>query len=155
MSNPQATSILERMHQVIAKLVRTFYLQNNYLYEDDSWSGILAATAFAVQSTYRTTLQVMPVHPVFGCDMVLNTPFIAEWGYIRLRKKNIIDKNNQLENNNHKPHTYRIQEKLLVHNKKANKYEETYVGNYPITHVWTNGNITILCGAVQEHINIR
>ena len=30
---------------------------------------------------------------------------------------------NQLENKNYKPHTYRIQDKLLVRNKKSNKYE--------------------------------
>ena len=59
---------------------------------------------------------------VFGRDMISNTPFVADWEYIRLRKQKIIDKNNQLENKNSKPHIYRIQEKFLVRNKKANKY---------------------------------
>ena len=36
-----------------------------------------------------------------------------------------IDKINQLENKNLKPHTYRIQDKVLVRNKKLNKYEES------------------------------
>ena len=43
--------------------------------------------------------------------------------------------------------------KLLVRNKKANKYDETYLGPYPITQVWTNRNFTIRQGAVQEHID--
>ena len=30
-SNPQVNSILEKLHQVIVNLVRTFDLQNNYL----------------------------------------------------------------------------------------------------------------------------
>ena len=87
--------------------------------------------------------------------MILNTPFIADWEAIRLCEQIIIDKNKQLKNKTRKPHTYIIQEKLLVRNKNSNKYEEPYVGPYPITQVWTNGNVTIRRGAVQERINIR
>ena len=90
----------------------------------------------------------------FWRDMILNIPFIADWEDIRLRKKKT-DKNNQIENNNCKRHTYRNQDKLLVRNKKGNKYEEPYVGPYPITQVWNNGNVKILWGSVQERINIR
>ena len=100
-----------------------FDLQNEYLDEDEPWSGILAATDFAVRSTYHTNLQVRPGQLIFGRDMILNTPFIADWGDIRLRKQKIIDKNNQLENKKRKPHTYITQERVLVRNKKANKYE--------------------------------
>ena len=56
MENPQASSILERIYQFVANLVRTFDLQNNYLDEDDPWSGILSATDFVVRSMYHTTL---------------------------------------------------------------------------------------------------
>ena len=41
-----------------------------------------------------------------------------------------------------------------MHNKKSNTYEETYVGPYPITQVWTNVNVTIRRGAIQERIQI-
>ena len=37
------------------------------------------------------------------------------------RKQEQIDKNNQKVNNNFKPHNYRVCEKLLVFDKKANK----------------------------------
>ena len=67
-------SILEIIHQVIENLVHTFNLQNNYIDEDDPWSGILAATDFAVRSTYHITLQFTPGQIVFGRDMILNTP---------------------------------------------------------------------------------
>ena len=66
-----------------------------------------------------------------------------------------MDNNFQLENKNCKPHTYIIQDKVLVCNKKSNNYEEQYIVPYPITQVWTNGNVTIGQGAVQERINIR
>ena len=60
MENPKSNSILERIHQVIANLVRTYDLQNINLVEDDPWSDILAATSFAAQSMYNTTLQATP-----------------------------------------------------------------------------------------------
>ena len=43
--NPQANAIVERIHQVIGNIIRTFELQTNYLDEDDPWKGILSATA--------------------------------------------------------------------------------------------------------------
>ena len=94
-------------------------MQNNYLDKDNPWLGILAATSFSVRSTYHTTLQATPVQLVFGHDMIINTPFIAYWEAIRIHKQNIIDKNNQLENKNRKPHTYIIREEVLVHLKKS------------------------------------
>ena len=57
MANPQANSILEQIHKFIVNLVGTFDLQNNYLDEDGTWSGILSATDFVVQITYHTMLQ--------------------------------------------------------------------------------------------------
>ena len=87
--------------------------------------------------------------------MILNTPFIANWEAIMLHKQKILDKNNQLENKHRKLHTNRIWDKVLVRNKKVNKYEKPYVGPYPITQVWTNRNITIRQGAYErahEHL---
>ena len=37
--NPQDNSIVERVHQVIGNIVRTFELQDNYLDEEDTWKG--------------------------------------------------------------------------------------------------------------------
>ena len=107
---------------------------------------------FDVRSTYHTTLQSIPGHMVFGCDMILNTPFIADWEAIRLRNQKIIDKDNQLENKNRKPHIYIIRDKVLVRAKKSNKYEDPHVGPYPMTQVWTNVNATIRKGRhTTEH----
>ena len=69
-------------------------------------------------------------------------------------KKKILDKNNQLKNKNRKPHTYGIRDKVLVCNKKANNYENPYVGTYPITQVWTNVNVTTCWGSTRDRINI-
>jgi hypothetical protein len=58
--NPQANSILERIHQTIGNMVRTFQVGQADLDEDDPWSGILAAVMFATRATYHTTAQATP-----------------------------------------------------------------------------------------------
>ena len=49
--NPHANAIVERIHQLIGNIIRTFELEDNYLDEGDPWKGILSAMALAVQST--------------------------------------------------------------------------------------------------------
>ena len=80
---------------------------------------------------------------MFGGERILNAPFITDWEAIRRREQDLIDKNNQNKNANCKPHNYIVRDKVLVHDKKPNKYEEPYKGPYPITNVWTNGTVTI------------
>ena len=98
-------------------------------------------------------LLAIPGQLIFGRDMILNTSFIADWEAIRLRKQKIIDNKNQIENKNRKLHIYRIRDNVLVRNKNENNHEEPYIGPYPITRVWTNGNVTMRWGAVKEHIH--
>lgn len=64
-----------------------------------------------------------------------------------------MNKYNQLENKDHKPHMYRIRGKVFVNNKKENKYKEPYVSPYPITQVQKNGNVTLRQGNIQDLIN--
>ena len=55
--------------------------------EEHPFEGILSATAFAVRSTYHTTLQATPGQLVFGRDMILNIGHIASWKAIAERKQ--------------------------------------------------------------------
>jgi hypothetical protein len=78
--NLQANAIVERAHQTLGNLIRSFQLQHKPYYDpDDPWGGILMAVAFALQSTYHTTLQAMPSQLVFGRDMVLNIWHSTDW----------------------------------------------------------------------------
>ena len=72
--NPQANVILECIHQVIGNMIKTFELEDRYLDSSDPWAGMLSATAFAVQSTYHTTL---PGQQVFGRDMIFNIEHVV------------------------------------------------------------------------------
>jgi hypothetical protein len=86
--NPQANAIVERMHQTIGNMIRTFELYDNGgTDDDDPRSGILAAVMAEVQSTYSTTTQATPMQLVFGRNAIINTKFLADWNLIRQRKQ--------------------------------------------------------------------
>ena len=90
--NPQANAIIERVHQTIGNIIRTFDVQT--MDSNDPWAGILAATMFAVRATYHTTLQASPMQLVFGWDAILNVKHITDWEHIKHQKQTRINENN-------------------------------------------------------------
>jgi hypothetical protein len=127
--NRQANVIVERAHQMLGNLIRSFQLQDKPYYDpDDPWGGILAAIAFALRSMYHTTLQAMPDQLVVGRDMVLYVEHLADWTGIKACKKQIIRKNNRIENSKRIPHHYQVGDFVMLENNRANKYEQPYSG---------------------------
>ena len=60
--NPQANAIVERIHQTIGNMIRTFELyDNDGIDDEDPWSGIFATVMAAMRSTYLTTTQATPM----------------------------------------------------------------------------------------------
>ena len=153
--NPQANAILERIHQVIGNLVRTFDLEERDMDADDPWSGILSAAAFAVRSTFHTTLQATPGQLVFGRDMIFNIKHVANWQSIKDRKQKLINQNNKKENKKRIMHTYAPGDKVLMKSPNARKYETPYDGPYKLLAVNNNGTVRLKQGAVETTINIR
>ncbi len=153
--NPQSNAIVERIHQVIGNIIRTFELESNYLDDDDPWSGILSATAFAVRSTYHTTLKHSPGQLVFGRDMILNIKHEANWEFIRERKQEVIERNNKAENAKRIPHTYNVGDKVLLKRGTENKYEAPYQGPYTILQINENGTVRLKVKNVEDTYNIR
>ena len=153
--NPQANAIVERIHQVLGNIIRTFELQENYLDEENPWKGILSAAAFAVRSTYHTTLQKTPGQLVFGRDMIFNVKHTANWEYIKARKQKLISKNNKLENAKRTPHTYTAGDQVMLRIGTENKQEQPYSGPHSIVEVKTNGTVRLRIGAVVDSVNIR
>ena len=96
--NPQANGVLEQVHLTICNMLRSKNLAELEMPEDDPWTAILASVAYAMCSTYHTTLQVTPAQLIFGRDMIYLIEYVAEWDVLRQKKQKLIDKNNAREN---------------------------------------------------------
>ena len=154
--NPQANAILERVHQVLGNQLRTFELDKQELPEENPFEPFLTATAYAIRSTYHTTLQATPGQLVFGRDMILPIQFKADWAQIALRKQNIINKSNSKENKKRLHHEYKVGDKVLLEKGVIlPKMAAPREGPFTITKVSTNGTICIQKGAVTQRVNIR
>jgi hypothetical protein len=123
--------------------------------EDDPWTGILAATMFAVRARYHTTLQASPMQLVFGRDAILNVKHISNWEHIRQCKQARINENNKRENKSRREHNYSIGDKILVKARKNSKHELEFDGPYAITQVNDNGTVRFQKGIVNDVVNIR
>ena len=88
--NPQANAILERIHQTIGNIIRTFKVQDEEIDLEDPWSGILAAAMFATRATIHTTLKATPCQLVFGRDAILNIKYAPDWVGIKERKQKLV-----------------------------------------------------------------
>ena len=96
--NPSATGIIERVHQTIGNMLRTHELEKRELDPKDPWGIFLSSVAWAVRSTYHTTIDATPGQLVFGRDMILPIHVRTDWAMIKQRRQNLIKKNNEREN---------------------------------------------------------
>jgi hypothetical protein len=90
--NQQANAILERLHQVLAQMLRTSKLYMDETITPDDVNVFLNNVAWAIQSTYHTVLKASPGAAIFGRNMLFNIPFIADWnknGDYRQRQTNL------------------------------------------------------------------
>jgi hypothetical protein len=80
--NLQANTILERLHQVLAQMLRTAELDMAKTLSPNDVDVFLDNAAWAICSTYHTVLKASPGAEIFGCDMLFDIPFIADWNKI-------------------------------------------------------------------------
>jgi hypothetical protein len=154
--NPQANGIIERVHLVLGDALRTFELQEKEMDINDPWSSFLASAAFAIRSTYHTTLKATPGQLVFGRDMLLPIKFKANWAEIKARRQEEMRRNNERENKGRKVHDYKVDDQiLLTDSRKRSKLSPPREGPYQVERVFTNGTLLIRRGAVSERVNIR
>src|SRR5210317_613071 len=93
--NPQANAILERAHQTLGNMLRTFEIHKDKEVNDENVNGILSAIMFATRATVHTATHATPIQLVYGRDAIMNIKFKADWKYIKERKQKIIEKNNK------------------------------------------------------------
>jgi len=148
--NPQANSVLERIHQTLGNIIRTFEVRQSDMTAEDSWEGILSAAMFALRATYHT-LQATPTQQVFGRDAMLNVKFQANWQLIKELKQTKIHSNNIKENNKRIPHQYKIGDKVLYRIQTKSKFvNNPYKGPYINTQVNNNRTAQVYMGAIYE-----
>ena len=154
--NPQGNSVIERIHQVVGDSLRTFALDEQNLTNNNPFEPFLTSVAYAIRSTYHTTLQATPGQLVFGRDMILPIRFKADWAMIAQRKQAAINANNNKENKKRKEHTYHVNDLVLVTKPGIiRKMERPRIGPFKVIKVSTNGTVRIKQGAVIKRINIR
>jgi hypothetical protein len=66
--------------------------------EKDPWGLFLLSAAYAIRSTFQTTLKVTPGQSVFGRDMVLPIKFMEDWGAIEQQRQKEMGLKNRREN---------------------------------------------------------
>jgi hypothetical protein len=64
--NPQSNGVVERVHQVLGDMLRTFELEETTINDADPWTGFLQSAARAIHSTHHTILEATPAQLVFG-----------------------------------------------------------------------------------------
>jgi hypothetical protein len=70
--NPQSNGIIERAHLTLNDALRTDEVDGRELDEKDPWGPFFPSTAYAIRSTFHTTLKETPGQLVFGRNMVLH-----------------------------------------------------------------------------------
>ena len=159
--NPQANAIVERVHKTVHQMLDSCEITG----KDDldphfGFDGILSAIRNAVRSTVHTTTRATPCQLVYGRDALLNVSFEADWQYIKQRKQKLIVQNNKKENAKRVPHTYRINDKVMIRMDPQRKHgSDKYSGPHTLTAIKDNGTVTLRKdangGAVYETWNIR
>ena len=66
-----------------------------------------------------------------------------------------MNKSNVYENNKRVNHDYKVGDKVIINNNDAYKYETPYKVLFLIEQCWTNGMVTLQCGAIKIRYNIR
>jgi hypothetical protein len=155
--NPQVNSILERIHQTLGNIIRTFEVHESYLDENDPWKGLLAAAMFALRATVHTTTKATPAQLVFGRDAIMNVQFQADWNAIKEFKQKQIRLNNQRENDKRIAHEYHAGDRVLYRSAevKGKFLKSPWEGPYIIKKVNDNGTVRLKMGAVTDTVNIR
>ena len=148
--------MLERIHQVVADMLRTHDLENYEFDHEDPWTDILASVAWAIRSSVHSTKDATPGELVFGRDMIFHDTFRANWQAIHMHKVRDTLRNNLRENNKRSNHIYKDGDYVLVTDYDIKrKMMAPNKGPYLINKVQTNSTVKLQRGPVEETINIR
>ena len=87
----QDNSILERVHQVVANMLRCKNIPDLNVDSEDPWTDLLTSVAFSIRSTHHSTLDATPVQLIYVRDMILPIQHTTECEYIHTHKQKTIE----------------------------------------------------------------
>ncbi len=155
--NPQANANLECLHQVLAQMLPTAELDMAKRITPNDVDVFLDNAAWAICSTYHTVLKASPGTAIFGCNMLFNILFIADWNKIGDYKQLQTDLNTARKNSKQVDYDYKVDNKVLLTEEGILRKAESPYRKEPwiITTIHTNGTIRIQCRTKSERLNIR
>ena len=157
--NPQANAVCERMHQMVANILRAYLRASpprNVTQATEMVDEALHLAMYAMRNTVHTTLGSSPGSLVFARDMFLNIPLVADWHQITKKREQMINQNLIRENNRRIPYDYGVGQKVYKKIHDPTKLGKRNEGPYEIERVHVNGTVTMrMRPGVTERINIR
>ncbi len=125
--NPQANAILEHVHQVLVQMLCTAELNMAESVILDDADIFLDIAAWAICSTYHTDIKASPGTAIFGCNMLFDIPFVANWNEIGDYRQHQTNLNGAHKNRMRINYDYKIDKKVLVkHDGILHKAESPY-----------------------------
>ena len=156
--NPQANAVCERMHQTVANMLCTLV---KYTKPKDKETAVqlvenaLATAAYATRVSVACMLGALPGSLVYGRDMLVDVPVLADLITIQERRQQKVNENLMRENAKRREYYFEVGQEVLVKADNPNKLEPRAHGPYVVRQVYTNGTIDIARKAqVTERINI-
>ena len=150
LGDPIFNVLLERIHQVLGNLIRTFNISTQtYVDEDDPWTGILAAAVFEIRSRTNRKKGYSPGQLIFGCGTILLINHMVDWEFKHQQKQMQINRDNILENKHSVDYDYKVGDDVMITKHTAYKSEMPNTGLFVITRCWNNVTVSIQIGATK------
>ena len=161
--NPQANSVVERMHLSFGQILRSILAETKISNTEqhssllDSYiDSALASSLYAINCALHSTTKVSPGAFVYQRDMLLPISCFTNWEIIRLKKQQRAHHNNFLENLRRRPFTYTPNMEIMIQDPTGEKLSPRCKGPFKITKVHSNGTVTIcIKNNVFQRVNIR
>lgn len=152
--NPRANAIVERMHKVLADMLRVQLASRHP--KDDPIRDLTSAAAYALRSTVHGTTRHTPGQLVYGKDMILRTTMTANLELVRQRREAAIQVNNARENRRRIAYDYKVGDKVLVLAQSLDPKLKLHEGPYRVEGFnKATGTLHIQRRNYVEPINIR
>ena len=159
--SPTSNSIIESIHKVMGQIMRTVLAEKNPTNAREMQQAVDEAVARCIRAcrcAANTSLQgFAPGTLVFGRDMHLNIPIVADILAISENRQLQVNARVMRENRRRTQHDYQVGEQVYVenHHTAADKLKMAWKGPFPILRVHTNNTVTIQRGLIHERINVR